>query len=101
MLVLRQCRLFSPWLDQRKLRRGSWNSGRCAWCSIRSGRITGCAQAFSKRLRATQATSPLLFGLLMNYMGTGVIAVLADLGLSACVALLLLKARPATPPTPA
>ena len=51
--------------------------------------------------RATQAASPLLFGLLMDYMGIGVIAVSAGLSLSACVALLLLKARPATAPAPA
>ena len=51
--------------------------------------------------RATQAASPLLFGLLMDYMGTEVIAVSAGLSLSALVALLLLKARPAAAPAPA
>jgi hypothetical protein len=45
--------------------------------------------------------SPLLFGLLMDYMGTGVIAVSARGGPSAFVALLLLKARPANAPAPA
>ena len=52
--------------------------------------------------RATQAASPLLFGLLMDYMGIGVIAVSAGLSLSAFAALLLLKARPSsTAPAPA
>jgi hypothetical protein len=51
--------------------------------------------------RATQAASPLLFGLLMDYMGMGVIAVSAGLSLSAFVALLLLKARQASAPAPA
>jgi len=51
--------------------------------------------------RATQAASPLLFGLLMDYIGIGVIAVSAILSLSAFVALLLLKARQATAPAPA
>ena len=45
--------------------------------------------------RATQAASPLLFGLLMDHMGIGVLAMSAGLSLSAFVALLLLKARPA------
>ena len=49
-----------------------------------------------------QAVSPLLFGLLMDYMGIGVIAVSAGLSLSAFAALLLLKARPSsTAPAPA
>jgi hypothetical protein len=48
--------------------------------------------------RATQAASPLLFGLLMDRMGVGVLAVSAGLSLSAFVALLLLKARPAAAP---
>jgi hypothetical protein len=43
--------------------------------------------------RATQAASPLLFGLLMDRMGIGVLAISAGLSLSALVALLLLKAR--------
>jgi MFS family permease len=51
--------------------------------------------------RATQAASPVLFGLLMDYMGIGVIAVSAGLSVSAFVALLLLKARPAAAPAPA
>jgi len=51
--------------------------------------------------RATQAASPLLFGFLMDTMGIGAVAVSAGLSLSACVALLLLKARPATAPAPA
>jgi len=51
--------------------------------------------------RATQAASPLLFGLLMDHMGIGVIAVSAGLSVSACVALLLLKARPVAAPAPA
>jgi len=51
--------------------------------------------------RATQAASPLVFGLLMDTMGIGVFAVSAGLSLSACVALLLLKARPAAAPAAA
>ena len=51
--------------------------------------------------RATQAASPVLFGLLMDYLGIGVIAVSAGLSLSAFGALLLLKARQATAPAPA
>ena len=51
--------------------------------------------------RATQAASPLLFGLLMDRMGIGVIAVSAGLSLSAFAALLLLKSRPAGAPAPA
>ncbi len=48
--------------------------------------------------RSTQAASPLLFGLLMDYMGIGVLAISAGLSLSALFALLLLKARPAAAP---
>jgi hypothetical protein len=51
--------------------------------------------------RATQAASPLLFGLLMDEMGIGVLAISAGLSLSALFALLLLKARPAAAPVPA
>ena len=51
--------------------------------------------------RATQAASPLVFGLLMDTMGIGVFAVSAGLSLSACVALLLLQARPAAAPAAA
>jgi hypothetical protein len=51
--------------------------------------------------RATQAASPLLFGLLMDHMGVGVLAISAGLSLSALFALLLLKARPVAAPVPA
>jgi MFS family permease len=51
--------------------------------------------------RATQAASPLLFGLLMDRMGVGVLAISAGLSLSALVALMLLKTRPAAAPVPA
>jgi hypothetical protein len=51
--------------------------------------------------RATQAASPLVFGLLMDRMGIGVLAISAGLSLSALVALLVLKARPAAAPVPA
>jgi MFS family permease len=51
--------------------------------------------------RATQAASPLLFGLLMDYMGIGVLAVSAGLSLSAFFALLMLRARPTAAPAPA
>jgi hypothetical protein len=45
--------------------------------------------------RAAQAASPLLFGLLMDHMGLGVLAISAGLSLGACFALLLLRARAA------
>jgi hypothetical protein len=48
--------------------------------------------------RATQAAAPLLFGLLMDQMGIGVVAISAGLSLSAFFALLLLKARSAAAP---
>jgi predicted MFS family arabinose efflux permease len=51
--------------------------------------------------RATQAASPLLFGLLMDRMGIGVLAISGALSLSAFLALLLLKARTAAAPVPA
>jgi len=51
--------------------------------------------------RATQAASPVLFGLLMDYMGTGVLAISAGLSLSALFALLMLSARPTAAPAPA
>jgi hypothetical protein len=51
--------------------------------------------------RATQAVSPLLFGLLMDHMGIGVLAISAGLSLSALVALMLLKTHPAAAPVPA
>ena len=51
--------------------------------------------------RATQAASPLLFGLLMDRMGIGVLAISAGLSLSAFFALLILRARPTAAPAPA
>jgi MFS family permease len=51
--------------------------------------------------RATQAASPLLFGLLMDHMGIGVLTVSAGLSLSAFFALLILRARPMAAPAPA
>jgi len=51
--------------------------------------------------RATQAASPLLFGLLMDRMGIGVLAISAGLSLSALFALLMLRARPMGAPAPA
>src|SRR5712675_924731 len=51
--------------------------------------------------RATQAASPLLFGVLIDYLGTGVLAISAGLSLSAFFALLMLKARAAAAPAPA
>jgi hypothetical protein len=47
--------------------------------------------------RAAQAASPLLFGLLMDHMGLEVLAISVGLSLSACFALLLLRARVAAP----
>ena len=46
-------------------------------------------------VRATQAASPLLFGLLMDHMGIGVLAISAGLSLSA---LLMLRAKPTAAP---
>jgi predicted MFS family arabinose efflux permease len=43
--------------------------------------------------RAAQAASPLIFGMLIDRMGVGVLAISAGLCLSALVALLLLRAR--------
>jgi MFS family permease len=43
--------------------------------------------------RVTQAIAPLLFGLLLDRLGIGVIAISAGLGIAAFAALLLLKAR--------
>jgi len=51
--------------------------------------------------RATQAASPLLFGLLTDHMGIGVLAISAGLSLSALFALLMLRARPTAAPAPA
>src|ERR1700745_557360 len=51
--------------------------------------------------RATQAASPLLFGVLMDYMGIGVLAVSAGLSLAAFFALLMLKVRPSPAPVAA
>ena len=45
--------------------------------------------------RGAQAAAPLLFGLLLDLMGSGVLVVSAGLCLSALVALLFLRARPA------
>ena len=66
----------------------------CVGYGLRSGILGAPA-------RATQAASPLLFGLLMDHMGIGVLAISAGLSLSAFFALLLLKARPAAAPVPA
>src|SRR5262249_34242372 len=63
-------------------------------CGLRSG-ILGVPA------RATQAASPLLFGLLMDRMGIGVLAISAGLSLSALVALLVLNARPVPAPVAA
>ena len=46
-------------------------------------------------MKDSGVASPLLFGLLMDHMGIGVLAISAGLSLSAFIALLLLKARPA------
>jgi MFS family permease len=51
--------------------------------------------------RATQAASPLLFGVLMDRMGISVLAISAGLSLSAFLALLMLSARPTAAPAPA
>jgi hypothetical protein len=51
--------------------------------------------------RATQAASPLLFGLLMDRMGISVLAISAGLSLIAFFALLILRARPTAVPAPA
>jgi hypothetical protein len=51
--------------------------------------------------RATQAAPPLLFGLLMDHMGIGVLAFSAGLSLGAFFALLILSARQTAAPAPA
>jgi predicted MFS family arabinose efflux permease len=48
--------------------------------------------------RAAQAAAPLLFGLLLDLMGGGVLVISGGLCVSALVALLLLKARPRAVP---
>jgi MFS family permease len=48
--------------------------------------------------RAAQAGAPLIFGLLLDRMGLGVLAISAGLSLAAAVALLMLKAHPAQVP---
>jgi hypothetical protein len=51
--------------------------------------------------RAAQAASPLIFGMLIDRMGVGALAISAGLSLSALIALLLLKSRSAPEPVPA
>jgi MFS family permease len=51
--------------------------------------------------RAAQAGAPLIFGLLLDRMGLGVLAISAGLSLAALLALLILKAHPAPVPIPA
>jgi predicted MFS family arabinose efflux permease len=51
--------------------------------------------------RAAQAASPLIFGILIDHLGVGVLGISAGLSLSALVALLALKARPQPLPVPA
>jgi MFS family permease len=48
--------------------------------------------------RAAQAGAPLIFGLLLDRMGLGVLAISAGLSLAAAVALLMLKAHPTQVP---
>ncbi len=48
--------------------------------------------------RAAQAGAPLIFGLLLDRMGLGVLAISAGLSLAAAVALLMLKTHPAQMP---
>ena len=51
--------------------------------------------------RAAQAGAPLIFGLLLDRMGLGALAISAGLSLAALLALLMLKAHPAPMPFPA
>jgi MFS family permease len=51
--------------------------------------------------RAAQAGAPLIFGLLLDRMGLGVLAISAGRSLAALLALLMLKAHPAPVPAPA
>jgi len=48
--------------------------------------------------RAAQASAPLIFGLLLDRMGLGVLVISAGLSLAALLALLMLKAHPASVP---
>jgi hypothetical protein len=68
---------------------------------LRTGRLRP-AQRHSRRTCSCHISGfPLLFGLLMDYMGIGVLAISAGLSLSAFFALLMLKARSAAAPVPA
>ena len=58
---------------------------------LRAGRLRAAQRHPRRPARATQAAAPLLFGLLMDHMGVGVLAISAGLSLSALLALLLLK----------
>jgi hypothetical protein len=51
--------------------------------------------------RAAQATSPLIFGLLMDWLGVGALSISAGLSIAALLALMGLRARtaPATVPS--
>jgi hypothetical protein len=51
--------------------------------------------------RAAQAGAPLIFGLLLDRMGLGVLAISAGLSLAALLALLMLKTHPSPAPVPA
>ncbi len=51
--------------------------------------------------RAAQAGAPLIFGLLLDRMGLGALAISTGLSLAALLALLMLKANPAPVPVPA
>jgi MFS family permease len=51
--------------------------------------------------RAAQAAAPLIFGLLLDRMGLGVLAISGGLSLAALLALLMLKAQAAPVPVPA
>jgi len=51
--------------------------------------------------RAAQAASPLIFGMLIDRMGVGVLTISAGLSLSALLALMMLRTRTAPAPIPA
>jgi MFS family permease len=63
-------------------------------CGLRSGVLGAPA-------RAAQAGAPLIFGLLLDRTGLGVLAISTGLSLAALLALLMLKAHPTPVPVPA
>lgn len=60
-----------------------------------------CSAVLGAPARAAQAGAPLIFGLLLDRMGLGALAISAGLSLAALLALLMLNAHPAPVPAAA